>query len=300
MVSKNLVRIIENSIASNKLAQCYLISSNLGSNIHESILFFINSINKTKIESLDIEHLPNNILYFDDELSKDKIVSILNYSSLSSFDENTYKIIVLKNIEFASNATVNALLKCIEEPSKNTIFLLTTNNKNRVLSTILSRSIVINIKTLLSSEIEDELLKENYSSDEALFYSNIFTDAEHVKKIVSNNSFSLIEDLLQAVYLSFKNKYNLYVYLSKFAKKDKKNTLFLLVSCLKFIFSWSWEQYSFKNILMKKVSKKLKDIKIDFFACFKALNEYLSNFDSNNNYFLQTERMLVKLMESYE
>ncbi len=85
-------------------------------------------------------------MFFSDDLSKAKILSVMENSTLASFVQDTYKIIILKEIDKASNASLNALLKSIEEPSDDTIFLLTTKNLSAVLQTILSRSVVINLK----------------------------------------------------------------------------------------------------------------------------------------------------------
>jgi len=49
------------------------------------------------------------------------------------------KIIVLQPAEAMNHATANSLLKALEEPSASTLFILITNNKKRLLATILSR-----------------------------------------------------------------------------------------------------------------------------------------------------------------
>ncbi len=49
------------------------------------------------------------------------------------------RVIVIQPAEAMNQATANALLKILEEPSPSTQFILTTNNKRRLLPTILSR-----------------------------------------------------------------------------------------------------------------------------------------------------------------
>lgn len=49
------------------------------------------------------------------------------------------RVIVIQPAEAMNQATANALLKMLEEPSHNTLFLLITNNRRRLLPTILSR-----------------------------------------------------------------------------------------------------------------------------------------------------------------
>ncbi|MBT1331472.1 DNA polymerase III subunit delta' [Mycoplasma bovis] len=300
MVSENLKKILDNSVNNNRLSHCYLFSSSSSIDIDESLIYFINKINKCEINSLDEQNLPANVMFFSDDLSKAKILSVMENSTLASFVQDTYKIIILKEIDKASNASLNALLKSIEEPSDDTIFLLTTKNLSAVLQTILSRSVVINLKPPSSLEIESELLSKGFEKEQAWFYSHIFTDISQVEKYISNNSYDLVLSLLEAINNSFKERYFLYVFLTRFSKKDKKDTMTFIVLCLKFIFSWIWSQFSFKNPLMKKVASKLKTAKIDFFALFTGLDEFINCLDSNENYFLQTERMLTKIMGAYE
>ncbi len=49
------------------------------------------------------------------------------------------RVIVIKPAEAMNHATANALLKMLEEPSSSTLFILVTNNRKRLLPTILSR-----------------------------------------------------------------------------------------------------------------------------------------------------------------
>ncbi|MCE6061937.1 DNA polymerase III subunit delta' [Mycoplasmopsis agalactiae] len=300
MVSENLIKILDNSISQNKISHCYLLSSSSNIDINESLIYFINRINNSQITSLNEHELPANVMFFNEDLSKSKIVSVMKNSTLASFVQNAYKIIILKEIDKASNASLNALLKNIEEPSSDTIFLLTTRNNNSVLPTIQSRSIVINIKAPSYLDIEAELINKNYPKEQAWFFSYVFNDLSQSEKYLNNDSYELVLNLLEAVNKSFKEKYHLYVFLTKFSKKENKNTMAFLALCLKFIFSWIWNKFSFKNPLMKKVASKLKEAKIDYFALFTGIDEYLESLESNENYFLQTERMLTKIVGAYE
>lgn len=63
---------------------------------------------------------------------------IISFSSLTT--EGSRKIFILKNFEQATTASSNALLKTLEEPVDNTLFLLVANG-NRVLPTVMSRCV---------------------------------------------------------------------------------------------------------------------------------------------------------------
>jgi len=54
------------------------------------------------------------------------------------------RVIIIQPAEAMNHATANALLKMLEEPSPSTLFMLVTNNKRRLLPTILSRCQTLN------------------------------------------------------------------------------------------------------------------------------------------------------------
>ena len=58
-------------------------------------------------------------------------------------NEGGYKVYILRNIHNMTEQAQNALLKIIEEPPAQVVFLLTCNNRARVLPTILSRAAVL-------------------------------------------------------------------------------------------------------------------------------------------------------------
>ena len=84
-----------------------------------------------------------------------KLISNLNKSSFNSKP----RFVLIDNIEYLNVNSVNALLKILEEPSKNTHFILINNNK-KILPTLFSRC--INFKIKLSNHetftIADKLL----------------------------------------------------------------------------------------------------------------------------------------------
>ncbi|MEP7142945.1 MAG: hypothetical protein ABI707_08745 [Ferruginibacter sp.] len=75
--------------------------------------------------------------------------------SLKSF-ESEYKILVIWMPEYLSK-NGNKLLKLIEEPPPNTLFLLVAENEDLVLPTILSRTQLVKIPTLTNLEVESAL-----------------------------------------------------------------------------------------------------------------------------------------------
>jgi DNA polymerase III subunit delta' len=76
--------------------------------------------------------------------------------SLKSF-ESGYKILIMWMPEYLGNEG-NKLLKLIEEPPPDTLFILVTENENQVLPTILSRLQIIRLPRPSVPEIQDALI----------------------------------------------------------------------------------------------------------------------------------------------
>ena len=80
--------------------------------------------------------------------------------------EATYQVMIIWMPEKMNIAASNKLLKLIEEPPKNTILLLVTENEEQIISTIRSRCQVLHFGNLSEQQIKDTLLtKEDIDKD---------------------------------------------------------------------------------------------------------------------------------------
>jgi DNA polymerase-3 subunit delta' len=84
---------------------------------------------------------------------------IIRRLSLKSF-ESEYKILLMWMPEYLGNEG-NKLLKLIEEPPANTIFILVAESESLILPTILSRCQLIKIPSLETKDIETALVSRN-------------------------------------------------------------------------------------------------------------------------------------------
>src|SRR6201996_2845132 len=80
--------------------------------------------------------------------------------------ESEFKILILWLPEYLDKAG-NALLKIIEEPQPNTLFLLVAQNQDQILNTILSRTQLVKIPALEYDEIKEYLITQHHQTDEA-------------------------------------------------------------------------------------------------------------------------------------
>ncbi|MDR2084421.1 MAG: hypothetical protein LBP67_05450 [Bacteroidales bacterium] len=88
------------------------------------------------------------------------IIKTLNYTS---YDSN-YKIMVLWMAETIFHAAAPKILKILEEPPENTLFLIITENKDAILDTIISRVQVVNIPEYTNEDVRN-ILVNNYEID---------------------------------------------------------------------------------------------------------------------------------------
>ena len=90
---------------------------------------------------------------------------IIRQLNLKSF-ESEYKVLIMWMPEYLGNEG-NKLLKLIEEPSPNTLFILVAENESLILPTILSRCQLVKIPALEIKEVEEALIERNNIQAEA-------------------------------------------------------------------------------------------------------------------------------------
>jgi len=93
------------------------------------------------------------------KITAEECNDIIRKLSLKSF-ESVYKILIMWMPEMLGTEG-NKLLKLIEEPPPNTLFILVTENEAQVLQTIVSRCQLVKIPSLEASDIEEALINRN-------------------------------------------------------------------------------------------------------------------------------------------
>lgn len=127
---------------------------------------------------------------------------IIRKLSLKSF-ESGYKVLVLWMPEYLGKEG-NKLLKLIEEPPPDTLFILVAENESAILSTILSRCQLVRIPALETEAIEKALIARNgCSPDKAKTTANIsagnYREALQLLQHADEDFHSLLRDWLNAI-----------------------------------------------------------------------------------------------------
>lgn len=126
---------------------------------------------------------------------------IIHKLNLKSF-ESGYKILLMWMPEYLGKEG-NKLLKMIEEPPADTLFILVAENEGEILSTILSRCQLIKIPTLEANDIEQNLLsKKACSADHAKQIANAsegnYREALNLIQHADEDFYGLLREWLNA------------------------------------------------------------------------------------------------------
>lgn len=80
-------------------------------------------------------------------------------------NEADYKVFLLGNAQKMNVSAQNALLKILEEPPANVVFILTVTSKSRMLETVLSRSVVFSLESVDAREGAAYLVEKHPALD---------------------------------------------------------------------------------------------------------------------------------------
>src|SRR5574344_947698 len=121
-------------------------------------------------------------------IKKADVDNIADFFALTSFEKNHVSSYIINHAENISVEAINALLKTLEEPSGNTVAFLTTDNKSRVLPTILSRCEAIEVKSPdLVKEVND--YKGDYDRTEYFIVSHFAYGEEDKAELIESKEF---------------------------------------------------------------------------------------------------------------
>lgn len=178
------------------------------------------------------------------------------------------RIFIIDEAHLMNDASQNALLKVIENPPEYAIFVLLTENKNMLLQTVRSRSMIIKIPPLKNEEI----IK---ISDKKSQIGTLYAKGNPGKylKLIDDEEFSYIrEEFFREITKLFsKDEYGVYGILDFFLKyEERKESMF------EFLISF------FEDIMIKKNKINLALTNGDKISLFDKLCAGISNKTSVN------------------
>ena len=170
----DIVQILKGAIENNRLAHAYLLSGTRGvgkTTLARLIAKIVNCLSRAKIDNFDscgtcencnsINSSSNIDVVEIDAASKTgvsdvrEIIENINYKPVSALK----KVFIIDEVHMLSKAAFNALLKTLEEPPLDVLFILATTETEKVPVTILSRCQHFGLKRLSLKDISEHLIK---------------------------------------------------------------------------------------------------------------------------------------------
>jgi DNA polymerase-3 subunit delta' len=107
------------------------------------------------------------------DIGIEQIRDIQHSAALPPF-EGKFKVFIIDGAEQLSNEAANCLLKTLEEPVENVIYLLLTVNEQSVLPTVISRCQRLELNPLPAASIEKSLIKQQHvEPDKAMLLARL-------------------------------------------------------------------------------------------------------------------------------
>lgn len=162
------------------------------------------------LEKLDIK--PNNpdlFLLEDEKIGISQVKQLIKHLSTKSFGKTPKSAVILEGSTISPDAQ-NALLKILEEPPGNSIILIGTDSETRLLTTVLSRCLIVNldydprnndsdfsIDHILNASVEERFDLIEKTTDKEQLLNNLVSS--YRKRLIEGTvSGKFLEDLLQA------------------------------------------------------------------------------------------------------
>jgi DNA polymerase-3 subunit delta' len=128
--------------------------------------------------------------------------NIIQQNSIQSY-EGGYKIFIFWCLDRLHHAAAPKLLNTLEEPEKNTLFILLTENQEKILATILSRTQLVKIPPLSSDTIAKQLVNDfGVTSQKAADIAEI-SEGSYVKAVNIQENSGELRDMLKKFEILF-------------------------------------------------------------------------------------------------
>lgn len=166
---KSIVKTLENALKSKRIAHAYLFAGPRGTGKTTMAKLFAKALNceeglgqqcnecdnckeinaGSHPDVIEIDAASNNGV--DDVRD---LIEKINYSPI----KGKYKVYIIDEVHMMTSSAFNALLKTLEEPPRNVIFILATTEPHKVIPTILSRCQRYNFAKVSDNDIKERLI----------------------------------------------------------------------------------------------------------------------------------------------
>ncbi len=194
------------SLNNNRLAHSYILTGEPGIPLKETALFLAQSIlcdepnplacgECVTCERFVRNEYPDFIFMNGEEesIKKDEVKETVNLFQLTPLERKGIMVYVIHLVENMTPDAVNSLLKFLEEPTENTYAILTTQNEDKVLPTILSRCERLRMILTPREEVYEAALRLDVPEEDAMILSFFHNDPNLIAEKAKENTYQLIK-----------------------------------------------------------------------------------------------------------
>ncbi len=164
------IQFLEHDLQTGSVAHAYLFSGPRGIGKTKTAIKFAKVI--ADIDDPQIHPDFQIIKSFGSNISIDQVRQLESWVTLKASRAKN-KVVVIEDIERMSEEAANALLKTLEEPVQNVVFIITTSNINALLPTVISRCRQIKFKPIDSTSLRNYLSQKGYQQEKIELAANL-------------------------------------------------------------------------------------------------------------------------------
>ena len=134
---------------------------------------------------------PDMIIIDKDSVNVEDVSKILDSSNYKPMIYS-HKVVIIKNAENVNEIAQNKLLKILEEPVNSLVFIFTTTNEDKLLTTVRSRLKKVYLSFTDVQNVKDELINNHVNS-------NLINSAFSLTEMLENSNNSEFTDCLKLI-----------------------------------------------------------------------------------------------------
>ena len=162
---------LKNAIVNHQISHAYLFSGPRGTGKTSAAKIFAKAINCPN----QVDGEPCNNCFICDSITKGRLDDVIELDAASNngvdeireirdkstyaASQATYKVYIIDEVHMLSTGAFNALLKTLEEPTENVVFVLATTELQKIPATIISRVQRFAFKSITTGDIRTYLAK---------------------------------------------------------------------------------------------------------------------------------------------
>ena len=227
----------------------------------------------------------------------DQIRELSEYLELSAHQEKGKRIVLIEPADALNQSASNALLKILEEPPENTLFILVTSQAQKLIATIRSRCQLLDFRGPSLEETREFLTVEKITYDESLLSFTSGSPFNAIKELENQSERDVITQLLSQGHHIDVTKVNYGILtqgLDWTVNMIQKWTFDLLLSV------HTQQSYYFKKE-EARIHSQAKQLNLDALLSFaNELNELKKIASHPLNQELQLQNIFIKFKQIFE